>query len=124
MKKPVNSPQASKEKTYHVHILLESHAALSKNIIYDNASASAFFSICEREINEEKDLYNGVETLTKQSQTHGMSNTPRRLWTWINPDSTDLCCLLLYGRPNGSTYINRIILEATISFIKSFKRFV
>ena len=38
--------------------------------------------------------------------------------------TTDLCCLLLYGRPNGSTYINRIILEATISFIKSSKRFV
>ena len=38
--------------------------------------------------------------------------------------TTDLCSLLLYGRPNGSTYINRIILEATISFIKSSKRFV
>ena len=36
----------------------------------------------------------------------------------------DLCCLLLYGRPNGSTYINRIILEATMSFSKSSKRFV
>ena len=34
----------------------------------------------------------------------------------------DLCCLLLYGRPNGSTYINRMILEATISFIKYSKR--
>ena len=36
----------------------------------------------------------------------------------------DLCCLMLYGRPNGSTYINRMILEEKISFIKSSKRFI
>ena len=41
-----------------------------------------------------------------------------------NMSTNDLCCLLLYGRPNGSTYINRMILEATISFIKSSKWFV
>ena len=35
----------------------------------------------------------------------------------------DLCCLLLYGKPNGSTIVNRMILEATISFIKISKRF-
>ena len=39
-----------------------------------------------------------------------------------NMSTEDLCCLLLYGRPNGSTYINRMILEATISFIKSSKK--
>ena len=37
--------------------------------------------------------------------------------------SKDLCNLLLYGKPNGSTFVNRIILEATISFMKSSKRF-
>ena len=36
-----------------------------------------------------------------------------------NMSTNDLCCLLLYGRPNGGAYINRMILEATISFIKS-----
>ena len=39
-----------------------------------------------------------------------------------NMSTEDLCCLLLYGRPIGSTYINRMILEATISFIKSSKK--
>ena len=34
-----------------------------------------------------------------------------------------LCGSLLYGKPNGSTIVNRMILEATISFIKSSKRF-
>ena len=37
--------------------------------------------------------------------------------------SKDLCNLLLYGKPNGSIFVNRIILEATISFMKSSKRF-
>ena len=37
--------------------------------------------------------------------------------------SKDLCNLLLYGKPNGSTFVNRIILEGTISFMKSSKRF-
>ena len=41
-----------------------------------------------------------------------------------NMSTKDLCCLLLYGRRNGSTYINRMILVATISSIKSSKRFV
>ena len=41
-----------------------------------------------------------------------------------NMSTKDLCCLLLYRRPNGSTYINRMILEATISFIKSSERLV
>ena len=40
-----------------------------------------------------------------------------------NVSTKDLCCLLLYGRPNGSTYINWMTLEATISFIKSSKRY-
>ena len=40
-----------------------------------------------------------------------------------NMTTKDLCYLLLYGKPNGSTLINRMILEATISFIKSSKRF-
>ena len=35
----------------------------------------------------------------------------------------DLCCLLLYGKPTGSAFINRMILESTVSFIKSSKRF-
>ena len=35
----------------------------------------------------------------------------------------DLCHLLLYGNPNESTFANRIILEATISFIKTSGRF-
>ena len=33
--------------------------------------------------------------------------------------SKDLCNLLLYGKPNGSTFVNRIILEAIISFMES-----
>ena len=33
--------------------------------------------------------------------------------------SSDLCTMLLYGKPNGSTFVNRIILEATISLMKS-----
>ena len=37
--------------------------------------------------------------------------------------SKDFCNLLLYGKPNGSTFVNRIILEATISFMKSSKQF-
>ena len=41
-----------------------------------------------------------------------------------NMSTKDLCCLLLYGRTNGSTYINWMILEATISSTKSSKRFV
>ena len=35
----------------------------------------------------------------------------------------DLCNLLLYGKPHVSTFVNMIILEATISFVKSSKRF-
>ena len=38
-------------------------------------------------------------------------------------NSKDLCHLLLYGNPNESTFANRIILEATISFIKTSGRF-
>ena len=34
-------------------------------------------------------------------------------------NSTDLRHLLLYGNPNKSTFANRIILEATISYIKT-----
>ena len=37
--------------------------------------------------------------------------------------SEDLCNLQLYGKPNGSTFVNRSILEATVSFMKSSKRF-
>ena len=40
-----------------------------------------------------------------------------------NMTSKDLCHLLLYGKPNESTLVNKIILEATISFLKSSKRF-
>ena len=38
-------------------------------------------------------------------------------------NSKDLCHLLLYGNPNESTFANRIILEATISFSKTTGRF-
>ena len=38
-------------------------------------------------------------------------------------NSKDLCHLLLYGNPNESTFANSIILEATISFIKTSGRF-
>ena len=38
-------------------------------------------------------------------------------------NSKDLCHLLLYENPNESTFANRIILEATISFIKTSGRF-
>ena len=38
-------------------------------------------------------------------------------------NSKDLCNSLLYGNPNESTFANRIILEATISFIKTSERF-
>ena len=38
-------------------------------------------------------------------------------------NAKDLCHLLLYGNPNESTFANRIILEATISFIKTSGRF-
>ena len=54
------------------------------------------------------------QTLRGQVSDIGFDNT--------NMSTKDLCCLLLYGRPNGSTYSNRMILEATISFIKSSKR--
>ena len=37
--------------------------------------------------------------------------------------STKDHCFLLYGKTNGNTIVNRMILEATISFIKSSKRF-
>ena len=39
-------------------------------------------------------------------------------------DSTTICELLLVGRPNANVIVNRIILEATISFIKSTQRLV
>ena len=38
-------------------------------------------------------------------------------------NAKDLCHLLLYGIPNEGTFANRIILEATISFIKTSGRF-
>ena len=41
-----------------------------------------------------------------------------------NMSTKDLFCFLFYGRPNRSTYINKMILEATISFSKSSKRFL
>ena len=41
----------------------------------------------------------------------------------INISTKDLCCFLLYGKPNESTIVNRMILEAEISVIKSSKRF-
>ena len=40
-----------------------------------------------------------------------------------NMNSSDLCNLLLYGKPNNSTFVKRIILEAAISFIKTSGRF-
>ena len=36
-----------------------------------------------------------------------------------NMSTKDLCGVLLYGKPNGSTIFNSMILEATISCIKS-----
>ena len=38
-------------------------------------------------------------------------------------NSKDLCHLLLYRNPTESTLANRIILEATVSFIKTSGRF-
>ena len=38
-------------------------------------------------------------------------------------NSKDLCILLLYRNPNESTFANRIILQATITFIKRSGRF-
>ena len=38
-----------------------------------------------------------------------------------NMSTKDISCLLLYGKLNGSSYINRMILKATLSFIKSSK---
>ena len=38
-------------------------------------------------------------------------------------NSRNLCRLLLHDNPNESTVANRIILEATITFIKSSGRF-
>ena len=40
-----------------------------------------------------------------------------------NYDSKSLCALLLYGSPLLNIIANRIIMEATISFIKETKRF-
>ena len=40
-----------------------------------------------------------------------------------NMTTKDLCYLLLYGKPNGSTLVNRMIFEATLPFLKSSKRF-
>ena len=37
----------------------------------------------------------------------------------VRLSSKDICNLLLYGKFNGSTFANRIILEASISFMKS-----
>ena len=37
-------------------------------------------------------------------------------------DSKTICELLLFGSPNVNVIVNRIILEATISFIKSTQR--
>ena len=55
------------------------------------------------------------QTLLGQVSDVGFDNT--------NMSTKDLCCLLWYGRLNGSTYINRMILETKISFIQSSKRF-
>ena len=41
----------------------------------------------------------------------------------IDLDDKPLCDLLLFGDSKNSVIINRIILEATISFIKNTKRF-
>ena len=38
-------------------------------------------------------------------------------------NSKDLCHLLLYGNPEGSTLANRIILDATITFDKTSGHF-
>ena len=38
-------------------------------------------------------------------------------------DSKPLCTLLLYGSPLLNVFANRIIMEATISFLKETKRF-
>ena len=58
-------------------------------------------------------------------QTLLWSNIRCWIFDTANMTTQDLCCLLLYGKPNpnGSTFVNRMILEATISFIKSSKRF-
>ena len=37
--------------------------------------------------------------------------------------SKNLCQLLLYGKPNGTASINRVIFEATIYFMESLKPF-
>ena len=40
----------------------------------------------------------------------------------VSLDSETICELLLFGSPNLNVIVNRIILEATISFIKSTQR--
>ena len=44
--KAANSAQASKERAFHVHMLVESVCILSKNECFDTASAPALFLTC------------------------------------------------------------------------------
>ena len=42
--KAVKSPQAGKERTFHVHMLVESLCILGKNTFYNSSSALSLFS--------------------------------------------------------------------------------
>ena len=44
--KAVNSPKTDKEKTLHVHMLVETLCILRKNTFYNCSSASGLFLIC------------------------------------------------------------------------------
>ena len=44
--KAVNSPQVSKEGTFHVHLLMESFCIVSKNTFYRKASGLVLLLIC------------------------------------------------------------------------------
>ena len=43
--KAVNSPQLNNEKTFHVHLLVESSTSFCRNTFYNKASGSALFLI-------------------------------------------------------------------------------
>ena len=67
----------------------------------------------EREIRENK-ASTGDQKREDMMKHHGIN---------FSLDDKALCDLLLFGDSNDNVIINRAILEATISFIKSTKRF-
>ena len=68
------------------------------------------------------------ELVSKLVTKVGTRNTERgtrqwHLWATVNMDDDALCHRLLFGDPSLGTIENRVILEATISFIKNSGRF-